>query len=155
MYCSIGYKFFSNIIYANSVIIPYGIHPFDICIKNPDLWKYIKFTFVFTYVFSSFIISNSFYLILKDSLKRLKNNLCNVWLKIKKFNIFSDLISLIKKIKNSILYKINYSHNKYKFFNSENENLKNKHKEINKPFELFVGNLPDSNFPVYLPFASL
>lgn len=159
MYCSIGYKFFSNIIYANSVIIPYGIHPFDICIKNPDLWKYIKFTFVFTYVFSSFIISNSFYLILKDSLKRLKNNLCNVWLKIKKFNIFSDLISLIIKIKNSILYKINYSHNKYKFFNSENENLKvannNKHKELIKPFELFVGNLPDSNFPVYLPFASL
>lgn len=159
MYCIIGYKFFSNIFYANSVIIPYGIHPFDICIKNPDLWKYIKFTFVFTYVFSSFIISNSFYLILKDSLKRLKNNLCNVWLKIKKFNIFSDLISLIKKIKNSILYKINYSHNKYKFFNSENENLKvannNKHTEIIKPFELFVGNLPDSNFPVYLPFTSL
>lgn len=34
------------------------MHPFNICLKNPLLWKYIKIVFVFTYIFSSFIFSN-------------------------------------------------------------------------------------------------
>ena len=34
------------------------MHPFDICQKNPLLWKYIKIIFIFTYIFSNFIFSN-------------------------------------------------------------------------------------------------
>ncbi len=49
---------FSDIFYSNSVIITYGIQPFDICIQNPELWKYIKIVFFITYIFSSFVISN-------------------------------------------------------------------------------------------------
>ena len=43
------------------VIIPYGFHPFDICLEIPKLWSYIKVTFVFTYIFSQFIFSNILY----------------------------------------------------------------------------------------------
>lgn len=33
------------------------MHPFDICTDNPLLWKYIKITFIFTYIFSNIIFS--------------------------------------------------------------------------------------------------
>ena len=46
------------------------MHPFDICSKNPKLWKYIKYSFIFTYIFSNFIISN---LIFNTHLKILKH----------------------------------------------------------------------------------
>ena len=48
---------FSPIYFSNEIIITYGIHPFDICTKNPILWKYIKITFIFTYIFSNIIFS--------------------------------------------------------------------------------------------------
>ena len=54
-------KKFYPIFIATEIIIPYGIHPFDICAKNPLLWKYIKILFLFTYIFSNIIILNSFY----------------------------------------------------------------------------------------------
>ncbi len=54
-------KAFYPIYIAKEIIIPYGIHPFDICSKNPDLWLYIKITYIFTFIFSNFIISNFIY----------------------------------------------------------------------------------------------
>ena len=33
------------------------MHPFDICTDNPLLWKYIKITFIVTYIFSNIILS--------------------------------------------------------------------------------------------------
>ncbi len=61
MLCFLGYYHFSPIFTASSVIISYGVHPFDICLRNPDLWYMIKIVFMVTYVFSSMIISNIFY----------------------------------------------------------------------------------------------
>lgn len=51
---SIFYPIFTS----DEIIITYGLHPFNICLENPLLWKYIKIIFVFTYIFSSFIFSN-------------------------------------------------------------------------------------------------
>ena len=52
---------FKPIYTANELIISYGIHPFDICSKNPQLWKYIKTTFIFTSIFSNFLIGYFIY----------------------------------------------------------------------------------------------
>ena len=69
---------FKPIYTANELIISYGIHPFDICSKNPQLWKYIKTTFIFTSIFSNFLIGyfiyNRILLNLYSLLKNLKSN---------------------------------------------------------------------------------
>lgn len=153
IYCFFGYKFFSSIIYANSVIIPYGIHPFDICIKNPDLWKYIKVTFIFTYIFSSFVISNSIYRILCTALKRLIQAIKNLFYTICKVSIFSVLANIFKKIFNLIFTTKRLKKDKYTFFNSDNTKPYSVSKR--KPLQLFVGNIISSNNPVYLPETSL
>ena len=142
IYCFIGYKLFSSIIYANSVIIPYGIHPFDICIKNPDLWRYIKITFIFTYIFSSIIISNSIYRILCIIMKKLFGIV---------HNLFSKLLNVFKKFAYFVSQKMQINRSKYTFFtSSSNKLLKSK-----KPLQLFVGNTISSNNPIYLPATSL
>lgn len=68
---------FSPIFTATEIIIPYGIHPFDICSNNPELWNIIKTTYIFTFIFSNLIISNFIYtrIILKliDFIKSYKN----------------------------------------------------------------------------------
>lgn len=55
--CLIFYPIFS----AQSVIITYSFQPFDICIKAPILWKYIKLFYILSYIFTSLIIYNSLY----------------------------------------------------------------------------------------------
>ena len=59
--CIIGYILFKPIYISSSIIIPYSLHPYDICITNPALWKSIKFYFVIFYLISAFICSNSIY----------------------------------------------------------------------------------------------
>lgn len=54
-------KTFYPIYVAEEIIIPYGIHPFDICSKNPELWNIIKITYIFTFIFSNIVISNFIY----------------------------------------------------------------------------------------------
>lgn len=53
--------YLSPIFTAKEVIIPYGIHPFDICLENPELWYYIKITYVITFFISNIIISHFIY----------------------------------------------------------------------------------------------
>lgn len=53
----ISFSTFYPIYISDEIIITYGIHPFDICTENPLLWKYIKITFIFTYIFSNIIFS--------------------------------------------------------------------------------------------------
>ena len=43
---------------ADELIITYGLKPFDICSKNPVLWKYLKITHILTFTFSSIICTN-------------------------------------------------------------------------------------------------
>ena len=66
---------------ATEIIIPYGIHPFDICYDNPNLWNIIKITYIFTFIFSNLIISNFIYvrviLNLESFFKTFKQNLKN------------------------------------------------------------------------------
>ncbi len=46
------------VFYSNSIIIPYSIKPFDICLKYPEAWNYIKKLHVLTSIISYIIISN-------------------------------------------------------------------------------------------------
>ena len=57
----ISFKIFSPIYTATEIIIPYGIHPFDICSKNPELWNIIKTTYIFTSQISFFLIGHLIY----------------------------------------------------------------------------------------------
>ena len=88
---------FYPIFISDEIIITYGVHPFNICLKNPLLWKYIKIVFIFTYVFSNFIFSNfifnqflSKFLIKKEKKssgsKVLGSNLSKLNLLVGKFN---------------------------------------------------------------------
>ena len=54
----IGYMIFSPIFYSNIINIDYGITPYNICLVQPDLWKYIKILFIIFYILSSIIFSN-------------------------------------------------------------------------------------------------
>ena len=139
---------FSDIFYSNSVIITYGLHPFDICIKNPELWEYIKIAFFITYVFSSFIISNFIYIIFSLFLKKLFNLIELLKNKTKKFFIFEKLIKFISSI---FFFKLNK--NKYTFF-SENNNFKKIISRKNN-LNLFVGNNYNCKEPIYLSEKSL
>lgn len=55
------FRLFYPIYTSQEVIITYGIRPFDICSKNPDLWKYIKISYIITFIFSNIIINNFLY----------------------------------------------------------------------------------------------
>ena len=175
IYCYIGYSLFSEIFYANSVIITYGINPFDICIKNPDLWRYVKVIFVISYVFSSFIISNFLYFILSLFFQKIINLINKIKSIINKFNLknlINNIFSKKVKCKNKSSKK---AKNKYTFFedkdNSEISNgiyqltnnkitttLDNKLIKNNIPrktLNLFVGNLFENKKTIYLPETSL
>ena len=52
------FKIFYPIYTADELIITYGLKPFDICSKNPVLWKYLKITHILTFTFSSIICTN-------------------------------------------------------------------------------------------------
>lgn len=132
LYCYFGYKLFSDILYANSVIITYGIHPFDICVKNPDLWKYIKFAFVISYLFSSIIISNFIYFISKKLVKKLIDTFKNI----------SEKLNILKKKKKEKLQKVSLSSSF--FVDKKNEDLK-----------LFIGNSFEDKSTIYLSSKSL
>ena len=105
----IGYNLFSPIYSSNNIIITYGIHPFNICNKNPELWQIIKYIFIFTYIFSSIIISNFIYLSI--------------------FNIFSNIFKKIhsfkfpKLINQNNLIDIKRNNNLIELYIGENKSL--------------------------------
>lgn len=107
----VGSILFQDILTSTSVIIPYGIHPFDICVKNPDLWQYIKIIFCISYIFSSLIISNSFYSIFFQFINYISKYIKNT---IKYLCKFKNL-SFIKKIYYLLINKLNMK-KKYTFF---------------------------------------
>ncbi len=49
---------FKPIYTSKEIIINYGIYPFDICKKNPELWSIIKKTYLIFLSYSSLILSN-------------------------------------------------------------------------------------------------
>lgn len=76
--------YFTPIFTAEEVIIPYGIHPFDISTENPELWYYIKILYIITFIFSNFIISHfinihvfqKIYLFFSKNCKKKKKDIC-------------------------------------------------------------------------------
>ena len=99
----LSFKIFNPIYTATEVIIPYGIHPFDICSKNPELWKIIKITYIFTSSISFFLIGHFIYtrIILKiiQEFKNIKS-------KIKENNDKINIINKNAKLKSKNSKKI-------------------------------------------------
>ena len=60
----VGFFLFKPIYLANSIIIPYSLHPYDICIRYPIVWDNIKFYFILFFILSVFLCSNTLYSIL-------------------------------------------------------------------------------------------
>lgn len=56
------YQLLIPIFNSNEIIITYGLHPFDICEKNPELWLLIKKTYILSFIFSNISISNFLYI---------------------------------------------------------------------------------------------
>ena len=51
-------KIFGSVLYGNSILFPYALHPFDIACLYPTTWKKIKFLFLLSCSFSFFLIVN-------------------------------------------------------------------------------------------------
>lgn len=56
------YFLFKPIYLSSQIYIPYSINPINICIQNPNLWIFIKNSFIFFFIFSNIVIYNSIYL---------------------------------------------------------------------------------------------
>ena len=63
-FLAIMFIIFQNIFLSDSIFIDFAIHPFNICTKYPDLWNFIKITYVLSYCFCVFIFSSFIYSIL-------------------------------------------------------------------------------------------
>lgn len=61
IFFAIGYIIFSPIYKLNSVYISYGLTPYDICQKQPQLWSFIKIAFIVSNFTTIIIISNLIY----------------------------------------------------------------------------------------------
>ena len=169
LYCFIGYKIFYNLIISNNIIISYGIHPFNICTKIPELWKYIKIIFIFSYIFSSIIISNIFYNFLINFFQKIKKIINKFLNKIKLFCIFKKTILILFFPFNLIyIFLNNKIKKKYTFFYTEKNknnnllfnklifnNFKNKSNFINNLLNLYIGNSVLTNKSIFLPLKSL
>lgn len=71
VFFAIEYFIFAPIYKLDSVYINYGLSPFDICQKQPNLWLFIKCAFFISNLFNLIIISNFIFLnIFKDQTKK-------------------------------------------------------------------------------------
>lgn len=59
---------------SHSVIIPFAVHPFNICEKYPDIWLKLKIFYVFISSISSLICINLIYSSLFKKRKVKKDN---------------------------------------------------------------------------------
>jgi len=65
----IGCSLFYSLYFSETIIIPYSLEPFDICIDYPIAWKYIKLFYIIFYLLSSIICLNSLFSRFFDSKK--------------------------------------------------------------------------------------
>ena len=64
--------FFKEIFFSNNILIDFAIHPFNICEKYPDLWKFIKITYVISFNFTTLILSSLIYSVTFNKEKAVK-----------------------------------------------------------------------------------
>lgn len=65
----LGFYLFSPIYTADSIIIPYSLHPYDICTRYPAIWIKLKGYFILFYLLSSMLVSNFLYTRLSKTLR--------------------------------------------------------------------------------------
>ena len=106
IFCVIGIICFYPIYSADSIMVPYSLHPYDICIENYELWKNIKLYFIIFYITASLIYSNFFYTLFfrhfhfKRGFIHKKCNSCA-----KQFTDNSDLLLMVgKNEKNNLIF---------------------------------------------------
>ena len=76
---------------ANSVIFPYAIHPFDLCIEYPSFWENLKKIYIFLFLSSNTILYFAFYrIVILPILEKFYNKKTNYC----KNNLFSKDIHL-------------------------------------------------------------
>ena len=71
----IGYFIFSPVYKLNSVYINYGLFPYDICQKQPQLWSAIKYIFIISCSINLIIISNFIFPKFNNLYSKKDNNL--------------------------------------------------------------------------------
>ena len=73
----IMFLIFQEIFYSNNILIDFALHPFNICEKYPNLWQFIKITYVLSFSLSVLIVSNLIYSIIfsKQNNKEIKNTI--------------------------------------------------------------------------------
>ena len=72
----IMFLIFQKIFYSNNILIDFALHPFNICEKYPDLWNFIKISYVLSFNTSILIISTLIYSTIfpKETNKKNSNN---------------------------------------------------------------------------------
>ena len=92
---------FQEIFYSNNILIDFAIHPFNICQKSPDLWKFIKITYVISFNMAILVISILIYSSIFSKQKK-KNKVNNLLTN----KSSSDSLSLLvgKDSKNNFVY---------------------------------------------------
>ena len=71
------FLFFKEIFFSNNILIDFALHPFNICEKYPDLWKFIKISYLISFSVNIILIFNFVYAIIfnKNNInKKTKNN---------------------------------------------------------------------------------
>ena len=63
------YSVLNPVFTAKELIISYGIHPFDICSQNPELWKLLKILYLICFFYANILCSHWFYtrILIKNS----------------------------------------------------------------------------------------
>lgn len=72
--CLLLFLILSPVFTTQTLTIPYGVHPFDICSEYPIFWQYLKILYFIFYILSIIILSNSIYLTFFKNLSFLKNS---------------------------------------------------------------------------------
>ena len=75
--CSVITMFlvFKDIFCSNYILIDFALHPFNICDKYPDLWNFIKISYLVSFCACILIVSNFLYSIIFNKEKNIKKDL--------------------------------------------------------------------------------
>ena len=140
----IEYFIFNPIYKLQSVFIPYGLYPYDICQKQPMMWNFIKLIFIILNIFNLIIISNLIYSKLQKSQKFKKilesSNIFNL--------LFTDIFLIGKNHSNNHNHKHNYTYNHNSLI-QKSSNMINQNN-----LQLYIGT-NTQNEPIFIPESGL
>lgn len=140
----IEYFIFNPIYKLQSVFIPYGLYPYDICQKQPMMWNFIKLIFIILNIFNLIIISNLIYSKLQKSQKFKKI--------LESSNIFSlpftNIFLIDKNHSNNHNHKHNYTYNHNSLI-QKSSNMINQNN-----LQLYIGT-NTQNEPIFIPESGL